>query len=382
MKAATAIELSPQPVDGGEQLEHPSAFFSVIRYFRETNAEGQRIRQRLAGAQSLADSSGDQAAASKAFYETWQVIRMEVEAAKVRAAGIEGFQKTDQETCARYARELVQVANAWDDLNRLWPSQAAAVEMPVLVARGKESIRVLDNMIFTCACQSIPNELDEYLKNYRIGKPLDFIATFKDQLPDEAATRAVLAELAPQSGVVSGLIDLENARVIKADPRRQRQAGSVALVLGIAGLGFGLIAIAVHLGSWFQFSPTDWQVDPAKWAALNGAYLLVLLGVLGHWVLDRVKQNRAGTEVTPLAEWLIWIHINEVPIIIRIASVWLILLLGIAFKTFDLTKGVQPLTYFLAGYFMDSTFDALIGRLNTFIGENDPDNKKTQKAVG
>jgi hypothetical protein len=34
--------------------------------------------------------------------------------------------------------------------------------------------------------------------------------------------------------------------------------------------------------------------------ALNGGYLLLLLGVLGHWVLDRVKQNRAGADVAPL----------------------------------------------------------------------------------
>jgi len=77
-----------------------------------------------------------------------------------------------------------------------------------------------------------------------------------------------------------------------------------------------------------------------------------------------------------------WIHINEVPITIRIATVWVIVMLGVAFKQFDLSKGVVPTMYFTAGYFMDSTFDALIGRFNTFISNNDPAKKSGQKTAG
>ena len=148
----------------------------------------------------------------------------------------------------------------------------------------------------------------------------------------------MLAALAPQSDVVSGLIDVNSATIVKADQRWWRQVLSVVLVLGTVGLGFGLIYLAIHFRDWFQWSVTDWRVGPDQWAALNGAYVLVLLGVLGHWILDRVKQNQAGTSITPLAEWLMWVHINEVPITVRISTVWLLVALGVALWTVRWTR--------------------------------------------
>ncbi|MGD0801812.1 MAG: hypothetical protein ABR906_10895 [Terracidiphilus sp.] len=364
-----------------DEVDESGDFYRIIGYFRETNAEGQRIRIRVEEALHRAYLD-EQDTALRAFEEARQVIRKEIEEARRRAAPIEKLRKTDPEQHAWFARELVQVANGWDDMDQLWPAKHNGKEpLDRLAEHARETLKVLDAIIFTCACQTIPNELDNYLKNYRIGKSLDFVATFKDQFADEASARAVLATLAQQSGAVSGLIDLESAKVIKADQRGWRQAISVAWIMAIAGAGFGLAAIAVHFGIWLRFGSGAWPVNPDQWAALNGAYLLVLLGVLGHWVLDRVKQNRAGAEVTPLAEWLMWIHINEVPITIRIATVWLIVLLGVAFGTFDLAKGVEPTLYFTAGYFVDSTFDALVGRFNTFVSNKEPVKNAAQNAT-
>jgi hypothetical protein len=376
MRFAAAKADPASPIPGTDDSGDRAAFFNVIDYFRETNAEGLRIRKRLENATGLVEPDGHRGA-THAFNEARHVIREEIAEAGRRAALVEEFRKANPEEHAWYARELVQVTDAWDDLSRLWPTAHEKDEsLSKLTARAKDTIQVLDNMIFICALQSIPNELENYLKNYRIGKTLDFVDTFKDQLPDEATTKAVLARLAPQSGIVSGVIDLEQAKIIKADQRWWRQVLSVVWIVLMAGFGFGLAAIAVHMGAWFHFKPSDWPVNKDQWAELNGAYVLVLLGVLGHWVLDRVKQNRAGTDVTPFSEWLMWIHINEVPITIRIGTVWLVVMLGVAFKAFDLAKGVVPATYFPAGYFMDSTFDALIGRFNTFIGDKDPSKKK------
>ncbi|HEX8810922.1 MAG TPA: hypothetical protein VF742_02905, partial [Terracidiphilus sp.] len=214
----------------------------------------------------------------------------------------------------------------------------------------------------------------------RIGTSLDFIAVFKDQLPDEAATRDVLATLAPQSVLVSGLIDVKNAKIIKADRRPWRQMLSVAVVLVTVALGFGLIAIAANWTDWFKLGNTDWPVNSQQWRTLNAGYLLVLFGVLGHWILDRIKQNRAGTDVTPFSEWLMWIHVNEVPITMRIATVWVLIGLGIAFRTFNFSNTFQPVAFFTAGYFMDSTFDALIGRFNTFVANADPNKTSSSKS--
>jgi hypothetical protein len=350
-------------------------FYLVLTYFRETNAEALRIRERLSRARNtLPPACFDE------FEEAHRVIRTEVSEAVRRARAIDELRHVDAGTIAWYARELVEVRNSWDDLGRLWdePLDREGV-LGGLLRCAEQSLGILDRLAFICACQTIPDELTNYLQNYRIGTCLDFISTFKDQLPDEAYTRKVLETLAPQSELVPGLIDVKNAKVIKADRRAWRQVLSVVAVAATTALGFGLIAIAVHFGAWLQFDPAQWPLDPSKWALLNGGYVLVLLGVLGHWILDRVKLNRAGADATPFSEWLMWIHVNEVQIVVRIATVWLLLGLGVAFKAFDLSKAVQPVTFFTGGYFMDSTFDALIGRFNSFIGGSDPDKKKDDK---
>ena len=344
MRIAAVRTVSAVPRRIPDRPDDESAFFPVLGYFRETNAECLRIRSRLVEAVKVSGTS-DPLVAAYAFEETRQVILDEIAGARHRANAIEAIQSSDPGTSAWYAREFVQVRNGWDDLSRLWSSPGRGEEsgserasLAEMILRSQQTIKVLDSVIFICACQTIADELDNYLKNYRIGRCLDFIATFKDQLPNEELTRAVLATLAPQSGIVSGLIDLPNARVIKADQRVWRQVMSVVAILVTVGLGFLLIAVTVHLGTWFQFDTAEWQVNQSQWTALNGAYLLVLLGVLGHWILDRVKQNRAGSDVTPLSEWLMWLHVNEVPIMVRIASVWLLVGLGVAFKTFNLAK--------------------------------------------
>jgi hypothetical protein len=364
---ATPSTSAANPPDGDQ-----TAFYLVLTFFRQTNAEGLRIRQRVADAMKLA-AAANAAAIASAFREAREVIVDELGQATARADSIDQLQNVDPGTEAWYAREIIQVNNAWDDMSRLWEAPLTGQETPAaLLAKGRRSLAVLDDMIILCARQTIPDELSNYLGNYRIGTCLDFLSTFKDQLPDEASTRLVLESLAPQSVLVPGLIDVRNAMVIKADRRPSRQMLSVAIVLLTVAIGFALAGVAANLGHWTALNLTGWALKPSEWATLNGAYLMVLLGVLAHWVLDRVKQNRAGSDITPFSEWLMWIHVNEVPITVRIMSVWLMIALGIAFKMFDISTAAQPVTFFTAGYFMDSTFDALIGRFNTFIAAQDP----------
>lgn len=353
-----------------------NGFFLILTYFRENNADALRIRERLQKAIGRATSESPKDCLTD-FAEARDVITSEVQEASRRADAIERLRSVDPGTEAWYARELAEVRNGWDDLERLWATAPQDQEpLPALVRRGQQSVEILNQLSYISACQTIPDELKNYLQNYRIGTCLDFVKTFGDQLPDEAYTRKVLETLAPQSELVPGLIDVKNAKVIKADRRTWRQVLSTLYVLVTAALGFGLIALAVHLGTWLQFDPADWPLNRSKWAILNGGYVLVLAGVLMHWILDRVKLNRAGADATPFSEWLMWIHVNEVSIVVRIATVWLLMGMGIAFKLFDLSKVVEPVTFFTAGYFMDSTFDALIGRFNTFIGGMDPEKKK------
>lgn len=373
------ISLAP-PIEKLGEPKKWNGISTLIGFFRETSAEGLWIRQRLNDAIQKAES-GESDAAIRTFDDVRQLIRRQIGDAARRAVALESIRQTDPDNHARCARELVQIANGWYELDQLWPSTDSEGEtrkqVAELVERAKETIRVLDASIFLCACVSIPRELDDYLENYRVGKRLDFVTTFRDQLPDDETTRKVLEWLAPQSRVVSGLIDLPNGQIVKADHRLTRQIFSVAGVLSMAGFGFVIAAIGIKLVNWLLHQQLD---SPTAWAALSRVYMLVLLGVLMHWVLDRVQQSRAGSDIMPMAEWLMWIHVNEVSITVRIVTVWLIVFLSAVFNTIDMKVGAPPLTCFLAGYFLDSTFDALVGRLNTFIGNNDPAKKKARAA--
>jgi hypothetical protein len=359
-----------------------SGFYLVLEYFRHTDAEGLHLCKQLNSA--IQTSSGDDPQdATDAFDNVRHLIHRKIREARQKAALIEALRPFDPEDLAWYGHEFTQVKNCWEDLEQLWPNaQEKKEQVARLAKRAQKSIELLDEMVFLCACQAIPDELDHYLDNYRIGEKLDFVEVFKDQLPDAASARKVLANLAPQSGFVSGLIDLANAQVIKADRRIGRQWASVGFVLGAIAIGFVLVGLATQMPYWFHWDAKDWPFDSSQFRALSGAFLLVLIGVAGHWVLDRVKSNRAGTDATPLSEWLMWIHVNEVPLIVRIATAWLTLALGVAFKVFSVAGSVQPVAFFTAGYFLDSTFDALIGRLNTFMSSKDPSNKKTSEKNG
>ena len=158
------------PQEERTAVEASSGFYALLGYFRETNAECTRIRVRLTDAVQGTGSgtpAGDEAASRRAFDEARTVIRNEIADAGRRGAAIDTLRLTDPANHARYARELVQITDAWDDLNLLWPEPAPA-EAPKkgldeLVANAKKSVTLVDAVIFLCACQSIPSELDDYL---------------------------------------------------------------------------------------------------------------------------------------------------------------------------------------------------------------------------
>jgi hypothetical protein len=363
------------------EADQNAGFYLVLDYFRRTDAEGLHLCKQLKSAID-ASTCDDHQAAAGAFDDLQHLIHKKIREAKHSAASlIEVLRTSDQEDLAWFAQEFTQVTNCWEDLEQLWPNAPEKKEQSAKLAkRAQKSIDLLNAIVFICACQAIPDELDHYLDNYRIGQKLDFVKTFQDQVADAASAKNVLANLAPQSGVVSGLIDLTNAQVIKADKRIGRRWASVGFVLGTVTSGFLLIGFATQMPRWFQWGGDDWPFKTGQFSALSGAFLLVLIGVAGHWVLDRLKSSNAGTEATPLSEWLMWIHVNEVPLIVRVSTAWLTLVVGTAFKVFSVAGSVQPVAFFTAGYFLDSTFDALIGRLNTFMSNKDPKDKKTENS--
>ena len=135
---AVLMRQGNDPPEGQDPEEQ--GLYLVLGYFRETNAEALRIRERLKSAVELAASKDDDGAA-RILLETYTVIRKEIREATLRAEVIGEIRRTDLGTKAWFAREFVQVGNGWDDLDQLWPERMSHPEaLAAFVMRGTRSI--------------------------------------------------------------------------------------------------------------------------------------------------------------------------------------------------------------------------------------------------
>jgi hypothetical protein len=90
-------------------------------------------------------------------------------------------------------------------------------------------------------------------------------------------------------------------------------------------------------------------------------YLFIVLGSLAHILVDAVKQARAQSRASfrAIDDWILWVHVREVPILSSIVSLW-IGIVGLAWfqPEFSLTSA------FFVGYSIDSFVDIFLERFS------------------
>ena len=253
---------------------------------------------------------------------------------------IETAREEDPSLGAEWGDALEIILNAIEDLQDAWPRSPDPAQALAETTRA----RALLVEIFTEAAKlTIPGRLKEHLSQRSTGRALDFNATFEDELPDPEVRKAFMKELQEYEGrSFNGVIDVERGMVYVTSPVRWKRALSclapliTAVMLG--GVLYGVSALDI-----------DWPLASSE--PLLEGYVLVLLGMVVHLLVENVKQFEMGTRIVVVGDKLTWMHLRWV------ALCWSIV--PAAVTAVGLRFGGVPgaddwETYLFAGYAADS----------------------------
>lgn len=250
--------------------------------------------------------------------------------------------------------EITEIENHWERICNSWPStDLTIIEILARVARVESHMGELE---YHCGLVTIPRRVDKHLETVRTGQTLDFHDAFKDELPKLEDRVKLLRYLCAHPASVTGIVDVAKGLIYRASPRAWRRR-----------LSFLIIALTLLAGVvvlWFY----QWVVSgnpPAFQAVLGGkllkGYLFIALGSLAHILIDSIKQARAqgDSSFRAIDDWVLWVHVREVPIMASIVSLW-IGIIGLAWFQPEFT----PTTAFFVGYSIDSFVDLFLERFS------------------
>lgn len=269
----------------------------------------------------------------------------------------------------RFGDEITHIENQWERAMYEWPQAVTdategdqAAQASEILHRARQVLQHLDSLVYHAGLLTIPARLNQHLEQLRIGQKLDFHATFQDEVPQKEDRNKILAYLdARPIAVSNGIIDAVNGVIFHASGSHARRRLSYIMIVLTFLIGALLVFVVSELGNWFDLE--GWPVQPDQTANLMVGYLFVIVGGVVHIGVDAVKQARSGTSTfLALEDWFLWVHINEVGIIIGIISLW-IGFFGLLF----LNGTVEWQTAFLVGYSIDSFVDMFLQRFNTNI---------------
>jgi hypothetical protein len=255
--------------------------------------------------------------------------------------------------------EVAHIENCWAKLGDRWP-EADQTEDQIL-QNIDATHAVLQKMIYLCGRLTIPARANLHLETLRIGQVLDFHKSFQDELDVEEDRTRMLGFMADHPFIVSGVVDAANGVIYKASPSWRRRSLSTVMLLAVLALGFGLVYIMTHMGTWLGIE--DWK--PAnRFPELVAAYVFLILGAGAHLLVDALKQSRENKEAALLAvhDWLLWLHVKESALLMGVLYIW-VGLIGLAFTV----DTVQWAMAFFVGYSIDSFVDLFLQRFSQAV---------------
>ena len=251
---------------------------------------------------------------------------------------------------------VTSIQDNWDRMISGWSE--LSIEQPL---HEKELLRQLDDiennlfeLMVTAEKLTFPERLNEKLDEMRIGQPLDFVAEFSDEFPAREYQLGALQYLREHSGLVMGVVDVEHGLIYRASSHAWRRLISPVFINGCVVLG-ALMIVLLHALHVFP------GVNLVE--SLLKSYAAVMIGGLAHTLVEALKQYRTRGEHTfiALGDWVMWVHIKEVSILIAVLLLW-VGFLGIAFSG----QGGDWQAAFFVGYSIDSVIDLFLLR---FTGE-------------
>lgn len=222
----------------------------------------------------------------------------------------------------------------------------------------------LDDIIYTCLSNTITPEINDRLPNLQIGQALDVAFVFGYMFPRSPdLTKRLMLEIAQEPRVIDcGVVDVDKGVIyrIAAAPGPRRK--SLWHVAGLIVLGLLLPVGAAFGGLWLS----SWPYQPSIWSKLVANYVLLFAGAGSHLLIDALKQKRAqaAPRFAAMDNWLLWLHVREMPVLYSIlwADLGFVLLTG-------MIRDLDWRGAFAAGYSIDSITDLFLGRFETLVGQ-------------
>ena len=265
--------------------------------------------------------------------------------------------------------DITDMDNLWERIRLFWPILPAKKDYNL---NKKDSFdlnefclhidvieSMMNDLVFRATKLTIPHRVNHRLDLLGVGQPLNFHETFEKELPNHDERVEVLRYIYSKPKLVKGVVDVENGRIYRASPNKIRRYGSYVLIIGFVLLGGFLVYLFANMKS---LGITGLTV-PYGLNDLLAGYLFIIFGAIVHIGIDGIKQYRANKGQTFLAieDWLLWIHVNEVSIIVGVISLWIgffgLVLLGSNISSQSLWQ-----IAFFVGYSIDSFVDIFLER--------------------
>jgi hypothetical protein len=358
MSAAPPTLGPSQPIPS--KPEDVFAFLCAL--LRDIRAEAQNLQQSLAEIRekaALSDAQARTQAVQAALQEAGLILGRSRTQIGLRLSQIRELFRQSPQQYDWCGDEVTEIENYWERVLVGWPGDTQAPEDAL--GRVTTLDDPLNQIIFHCESLTIPARLDRYLQNLRVGQPLDFHATFADELPKRAQRQRVLDVLAAQPGVVEGVVEASAGLIYRIAPKAWRRRISTLVIAAAAAAGFLIVWLFAGMGDWLGLA--DWPVKFADFPRLAVGYLFLIFGSLGHLGINALKQYRSGSSgMVVMEDWLLWLHVREA------TMVWGILYLWVGFFTLAWTMpGTHWQTFFFAGYSIDSVVDLFLARFQNTV---------------
>ena len=223
-----------------------------------------------------------------------------------------------------------------------------------LNANIKQMITIIGNM-------TIPERINDWLKESRLGYYFSFHEVFEDELADPLDRDRLLKHLKWAPNVLEnglGLVDQQNGLIYRTT-KNQKVKNRSRFLLIMTLLATFVLVIVLAMPSFIDQS---WPLKLGNLPALLLGWAALLVGIVVHIMVSSYKRgNEAGGRppIVAIGDLSLWLNAKIGQIILRMGLA-LFAFCGLAFGT----GSVTILNAFLVGYSLDSFLEIFSGSLN------------------
>jgi hypothetical protein len=255
--------------------------------------------------------------------------------------------------------DIVHIENKWERITRIVPDLEHPPDNICDILDKCE--KYLCEIVYLCDVLTVPDRVSEHMDELKAGYALNFHDEFQDEFCSTDQEEEMLKFLARHPTCVDGLIDTSQGLIFKVEKRGKRWPSYLRIIAAVIGAGLVIIAgITIFKGqALLPFS--------AFFTAMSQyfmPYTLIIFGSIAHIIIGGIKEMQTANSrpFKAVDDWMLWIHIKEVPILRGIAIICVgFAVLMVSYPTTDY------FTLFVAGYSIDSIGDILVNRFDTVL---------------